>query len=75
MKLGLKMCIYFTYAFMAVGAILAVASLMKLEWRVFFFGVAFIGFAVFQRFCFIRMLDSIERTGTTYRWRRKIDET
>ena len=75
MKLGLKMCIPLTYAFMAVGVITAVDSLVKLEWGVFFFSLAFIGVAVFQRFCFIRMLDSIERTGTTYKWRRKIDET
>lgn len=69
------MSIPLTYVFMVAGAIFAVVSLMKLEWGAFLFSLAFIVFAVFHRFYCIRMLDSIERTGTTYKWRWKIDET
>ena len=73
MKLILKMSIPPTYVFTAVGTILAVVSLIKLEWTTLLFSLAFIGFSVFHRFYCIRMLDSIERTGTTYKWRKKID--
>ena len=73
MKAMLKISIPITYVFMFVGAIMAVLSLVKFEWGAVLFSLLFIGFAVFHRFYCIRMLDSIERTGTTYKWRRKVD--
>ena len=73
MKTMLKISIPLTYVFMAVGAIMAVLALVKFEWGAVLFSLAFIGFAVFHRFNCIRMLDSLERTGTTYKWRFKID--
>jgi len=73
MMVMLRMSIPLTYIFMAIGAFGAIASLIKSEWNGFLFSLAFIGFAVFHRFYCIRMLDSIERTGTTYKWRLKID--
>lgn len=75
MKFMLKLSIPITYVFMMVGALFAVVSLMKLEWAMLLFSLAFIGFAVFHRFYCFRILDSIERTGTTYKWRWKIDKT
>ena len=75
MKLTLKLSIPLTYVFMVVGALFAAVSLIKLEWEMLIFSLAFIGFAVFNRFYCMRMLESIERTGTTYKWRWKIDNT
>ncbi|WP_371396846.1 hypothetical protein [Fretibacter rubidus] len=75
MTLMLKLSIPITYVFMIVGALFAVVSLVKLERAMLLFSLAFIGFAVFHRFCCIRMLDSIDRTGTAYKWRYKIDKT
>jgi len=73
MKLMLKISIPLSYVFMALGTILAGVSLIKLDWATLLFSLAFIGFSVFHRFYCIRMLDSIKRTGTTYKWQKKVD--
>lgn len=75
MTFMLKLSIPVTYVFMGVGVLFAVISVIKLEWAMLLFSLAFIGFAILHRFYCIRMLDSIERTGTTYKWRWKIDKT
>jgi len=73
MKALLRLSIPLTYIFMAIGLFIAILSLLKSQWDALLISLAFIGFAIFHRFACLRMLDSIDRTGTTYKWRLKID--
>lgn len=69
----LKISIPMTYIFMVVGTFMVVAFATKLEWHSALFCLLFVVFAVLHRIYCIRMLVSLERTGTTYKWKLKND--
>lgn len=67
----LKVSIPMTYVFMAAGLFMVFTMAIQSEWSGVAFSIAFIGFAIFHRWYCIKMLDSLERTGTTYKWNLK----
>ena len=74
MRTMLKIGIPFLWVFVAAGILIAVFALFHgPEWGAFGFGLLFSLLSYLMRMAYIRMLDSLDRTGTTYKWRRKVD--
>lgn len=60
-----------TYVFMFVGLLFGSSMVAQGNWLGAFWGVAFMTFAFLIRSYFVKVLDSLERTGTTFKWERK----
>ena len=67
----IKVSIPMTYLFMVVGVVAGVISLIQSNFAAAGFGLAFAVFAFLYRIYCLKVLDSLERTGTTYKWRWK----
>ena len=67
----IKVSIPMTYLFMFVGIVMGVIFLIQSNFAAMGFGIAFALFAFLHRIYCLKMLDSLDRTGTTYKWRWK----
>ena len=74
MRMMLKVGIPFLWVFVATGFLIAIFALFYgPEWGAVGIGLLFSLFSYLMRMSYIRMLDSLDRTGTTYKWRWKVD--
>ena len=60
-----------TYVFMFVGLLFGSSMVAQGDWLGACWGVAFMTFAFFIRSYFVKVLGSLESTGTTFEWERK----
>lgn len=67
----IKVSIPMTYLFMIVGVTMAIFFIIQTNFVAAGFGFSFAVFAFLHRIYCLKVLDSLERTGTTYKWRWK----